>query len=184
MDIYQASQNRVNGLFSSILSKAYIFLFFHIAYILGVDINILALLATLGAISFGVSELSALSSRELKRVFAYSTLGQIGVLFIAISTKNEVAITGAMFLIALHSITKLMLFLGLEILEQRLGSTRLRIFTEFKSPFLITIFAIGFLSLLGLPPFGGFIAKLTILKGLASVGDYILIGAILAYIAD
>ncbi|SFV63882.1 Na(+) H(+) antiporter subunit D [hydrothermal vent metagenome] len=179
VDIYQASGNRVNALFSSILSKAYIFVFFHIAYLLHVDSKFLGFLAVIGIISFAISELSALSSTNMKRVFAYSTLGQIGILFIALSYGNVAVISGAIFLIALHSITKLMLFLSLDILEQKFGHTKTELFKQFSSPFLIIIFAIGFLSLLGLPPFGGFIAKLTILTGLASLQAYLMIGGIL-----
>jgi formate hydrogenlyase subunit 3/multisubunit Na+/H+ antiporter MnhD subunit len=179
VDIYQASTTKVNALFSSILSKAYIFLFFHIAYILNVDTKILSFLAILGAISFTISELSAISSKNIKRIFAYSTLGQIGILFIALSSSSQIALTGAIFLIALHSITKLMLFLSLDILENKFNSININIFSKFNSLFLSFIFVIGFLSLLGLPPFGGFVAKLTILKGLASVGDYLLIFIIL-----
>jgi formate hydrogenlyase subunit 3/multisubunit Na+/H+ antiporter MnhD subunit len=179
VDIYQASTNWVNALFSSIVSKAYIFLFFHIAYTLKVDSTILAFLTTIGIISFAISEISALSSRDIKRIFAYSTLGQIGILFIGLSSVSVTALTGAIFLVAVHAITKFMLFLSLDILEDRFNSTKIEIFAKFNSLFLISIFTIGFLSLLGLPPFGGFIAKLTILKGLASRGDYLLIGAIL-----
>jgi formate hydrogenlyase subunit 3/multisubunit Na+/H+ antiporter MnhD subunit len=179
VDIYQASTNRVNALFSSVLAKAYIFLFFHIAYILHVDIEKLGFLAIIGAISFGVSELSAVSSRDIKRIFAYSTIGQIGVLFIGLSSSSLIAVTGAIFLIALHSVTKLMLFLSLDILEKKFNSTKIEIFAKFNSLFLLIVFAIGLLSLLGLPPFGGFIAKLTILQGLASTEDYLLIALIL-----
>ena len=179
VDIYQATNNKVNALFSSILSKAYIFVFFHIAYLLHVDVKMLGFLAILGAISFAISELSALSSKDIKRIFAYSTLGQIGILFIALSYGNIGVVTGAIFLIAVHSITKLMLFFSLDILEQKFKSTNVDIFEQFKSLFLVTIFAIGFLSMLGLPPFGGFIAKLTILKSLAGMGEYIMIGVIL-----
>ncbi len=179
VDIYQASGNRVNALFSSILSKAYIFVFFHIAYIIGVDVKYLGFVVILGVISFGVAELSALSSKDMKRVFGYSTLGQIGVLFIALSYGSVEVVSGAIFLIALHSITKLMLFFSLDILEDRFKSTKVDIFGKFSSLFLILIFAIGFLSLLGLPPFGGFIAKLTILKGLVAVEAYIMVGLIL-----
>jgi formate hydrogenlyase subunit 3/multisubunit Na+/H+ antiporter MnhD subunit len=179
VDIYQASQNRVNALFSAIISKAYIFLFFHIAYTLKVEPKFLLFVAIIGAISFAISELSALSSRDMKRIFAYSTLGQIGVLFIALSYGNITVVSGAIFLIALHSITKVMLFFALDILKDRFNSVKVDIFGKFRSIFLLLIFSIGFLSLLGLPPFGGFIAKLTILKGLASLEAYMMIGVIL-----
>jgi len=179
VDIYQASSNRVNALFSSILSKAYIFLFFHIAYMLHIDQKLMWFLATMGVISFAVAELSALSSRDTKRIFAYSTLGQIGVLFIALSSGDQKALTGAFFLIVLHSITKLMLFLSLDILNTQFGSSKIDIFSRFRSTFLVILFAIGFLSLLGIPPLGGFIAKIAILEGLAYIQSYYLVGAIL-----
>ncbi len=179
VDIYQASNNRVNALFSSILSKAYIFLFFHIAYILNVDPKFLFFVALMGAISFAIAEISAFSSKDMKRIFAYSTLGQIGVLFIAFSYGSVVAMSGAIFLIVMHSITKLMLFFSLDILQEKFNSVKVDIFGQFRSLFLIFIFTIGFLSLLGIPPFGGFIAKLTILKGLASIKEYFMIGTIL-----
>lgn len=179
VDIYQASSTKINALFSAVLSKAYIFLFFHIAYLLHVDAKLLGFLAILGAVSFGVAELSALKSQHLKRIFAYSTLGQIGILFIALSYGTVELITGAIFLIAMHSITKLMLFLSLDILEQHFKSSRVEIFARFQSLFLMVIFSVGFLSLLGLPPFGGFIAKLTILKGLSSIEAYGMMAVIL-----
>ncbi len=178
-DIYQASSSKVAALFSAILSKSYLFVFFHIAYTLGIQPKYLGFLVILGAISFAVAELSALSSKDTKRVFAYSTLGQLGILFLAFSYGSEAVITGAMFLIFVHALTKLMLFLSLDILEQQLKSTKTEIFKQFNSLFLMVIFTIGFLSMLGIPPFGGFIAKLTILKGLASMGEFLMIGVIL-----
>ncbi|MEA3419736.1 MAG: proton-conducting transporter membrane subunit [Campylobacterota bacterium] len=179
-DIYQASRSKVDALFSAILSKSYLFVFFHIAFILNVPSKYLGFLVVIGAVSFAVAEISALSSRDVKRIFAYSTLGQLGVLFLAFSYGSEVVITGAMFLIFMHSLTKLMLFLSLDILEQHFKSTKIDIFGVYRSLFLTFIFTIGFLSILGIPPFGGFIAKLTILKGLASLGEYVMIIVILA----
>lgn len=179
VDIYQATDNKINALFSAVLSKAYIFLFFHIAYLLGVSGQVLGFVAVIGVITFVVAELSALSSRNLKRLFAYSTLGQIGMLFIAFASANQTAIAGALLLIVLHAVTKLMLFLSLDILEQKFNSTGLELFKQFRSPFLWILFAIAFLSLIGIPPLGGFMAKLTILQGLAAAKAYWMIGVIL-----
>ena len=179
VDIYQAVPTKVASLFSAILSKAYLFVFFHIVYILKVDVTFLSFLMGIGILSFAVAEISALRSKDSKRVFTYSTLGQLGVLFLAFASSDIVIISGAIFLILAHSIAKLMLFLSLDIIEEQMHSTKVEIFAKFQSLFLISIFAIGFLSLLGIPPFAGFIAKLTILKGLASLGQYTMVGAIL-----
>lgn len=178
-DIYQGSSSKVAALFSSILSKSYLFVFFNIAYILNIKPIYFNFLVFIGVLSFIIAEISALSAKDTKRIFAYSTLGQIGILFLAFSYGDVDILTGAIFLVAIHSITKLMLFLSLDILENNFGSTSIDIFKKFNSLFLTTIFAIGFLSLLGIPPFGGFIAKLTILKGFASIEQYGIIAIIL-----
>lgn len=179
-DIYQAAPTRINALFSSLLSKAYLFLFFHLLYTLKPEAGALYFLMMIGLLSFAVAELSALKSRNLKRIFAYSTLGQIGVVFLALATGDPLAVSGALFLIVVHAIAKVILFLGLEILEKETGSVMVDAYARFRSPFLAGLFAIGFLSILGIPPFAGFIAKLTILKGLASAGYLWIVIAILA----
>lgn len=179
VDIYEATSSGIASLFSSILSKAYIFVFFSLVYFLNIDENLFKFLLIIGIVSFIVAEVSALKSQNIKRVFAYSTLGQLGLLFLAFSTKNETVITGALYLIIMHSFAKLMLFLSLDILEKKFDTLSLDIFKKFKSPFLFFIFSIGFLSILGIPPFGGFIAKLTILKGLIEANHIFIIATIL-----
>ena len=167
-DIYEASKPEVNALFSSIVSKAFIFVFFNIVYTLNVDSSYLYFFAILGVVSFFIAEISAYSATNLQRVFAYSTLGQLGVIFLAFSYQNNIILSGAIMLIFLHSITKLMLFLNLKLL-----------YNYGNNIFLTIIFVVGFLSILGIPPFGGFVAKLTILSGLATLKEFITIGAIL-----
>jgi len=179
-DIYQAAPTRIASLFSAVLSKAYLFVFFHILYTLKVDAASLMFLTAIGLLSFAVAELSALRSQDVKRIFAYSTLGQLGVLFLALSSANSLVISGAVFLILVHSVSKVMLFFSLDLVEQKMHSTKVQAFAAFKSPFLFILFAVGFLSVLGIPPFAGFVAKLTILKGFASMGAYWVVGSILA----
>lgn len=179
IDIYDASESSVASLFSSILSKAYIFVFFSLVYILQINQKLLGFLVVVGLISFVVAEIAALKTQNLKKLFAYSTLGQLGLLFLAFSTKNELVITGAFYLVVMDSIAKLMIFLSLDILEKKFDSLSLDIFRKFQSLFLLFIFSIGFLSILGVPPFGGFIAKLTILKGLIEINHIFIIITIL-----
>ena len=179
-DIYQAAPTKIASLFSAVLSKAYLFVFFHILYTLKVDASSFMFLTAIGLLSFAVAELSALRSKNVKRIFAYSTLGQLGILFLALSSASSLVISGAIFLIFVHSVSKLMLFFSLDLVEKKMHSTSVQAFGAFQSPFLLVIFAIGFLSILGIPPFAGFIAKLTILKGFASTGQYWIVGLILA----
>ncbi len=178
-DIYQAAPIRVDALFSAILSTAYLFLFFRLVYRLHPDPVSLHFLSIIGLVSFAVAELSALRSRNLKRIFAYSTLGQLGIAFAAFASTDPMIVAGALFLIGAHSLAKVLLFLGLDALHDAGGSVQVGVFAVFRSPFLVTLFAIGFLSILGIPPLAGFIAKLTILEGFAATGHYWIVGSIL-----
>ncbi|MEA3553337.1 MAG: proton-conducting transporter membrane subunit [Campylobacterota bacterium] len=178
-DIYQATNTKITSLFSSIVSKSFIFVFFNIVYILDIHSSYLYFFSIVGIVSFLIAELSAYGSKDIQRVFAYSTLGQLGVVFLAFSYIHITILSGAIMLIFLHSLTKLMLFLSLDILKQKFKSTKIDIFKKFNSLFLTIIFSVGFLSLLGIPPFGGFIAKLTILSGLSTIGEFVMVGLIL-----
>ncbi len=171
-DVYQASRSAVSGLFSAMLSKSYLFLLFHLAYLLHVSTSQMAFLTLVAALTFAVAEFSALKSRETKRIFAFSTLGQIGLIALALSYGDTALTEAALFLIIVHALAKLMLFLALDLLERRLGSTKSEIFARFESLFLMAVFTVGALSLLGIPPFAGFAAKLSLLKGLAGLEAY------------
>ncbi len=178
-DIYQGSISSVNGLFSSVVAKAYLFVFFHLFYLFGLSSKYMLFVMVIGAITFLVSEFTALNQTNVKRLFAYSTLGQLGILFMALSTNSSETVSGALFHLTSHSISKLLIFLALGILIHHLKSTKISIFGDFKSRFLTIIFAIGFLSILGIPPFSGFVGKILILKGFALSHNYSAIAFIL-----
>lgn len=179
-DIYQGSSSHVAGIFSSVVSKAYLFVFFHLFYLFGLNEKYTLLIMSLGAITFLVSELTALNQKDAKRLFAYSTLGQLGILFLALSSNSSDIISGGLFHLVSHSLSKLMIFLALGILISKMQNTSINIFGNFKSKFLALIFIIGFLSILGIPPFSGFVGKILILKGFAIQSNYWAIGFILS----
>ena len=178
-DIYQGSMSSVNGLFSSVVAKAYLFVFFHLFYLFGLSSKYMLFVMVIGAITFLVSEFTALNQTNLKRLFAYSTLGQLGILFMALSTNSSATVSGALFHLTSHSISKLLIFLALGILIHKFKSAKIDILGSFKSGFLTVILVIGFLSILGIPPFSGFIGKILILKGFALSQNYAAIAFIL-----
>ncbi len=178
-DIYQGSNSFVAGLFSSVVSKAYLFVFFHLFYLFGFNTKYSLLIMSLGAVTFLVSELTALNQKDIKRLFAYSSLGQLGILFFALSSNSSDIVSGALFHLTSHSLGKLLIFLALGILINKFNTTDINIFGDFKSKFLILVFSVAFLSILGIPPFSGFVGKILILKGFALSQNYTAVGFIL-----
>ncbi|MFK5880987.1 MAG: proton-conducting transporter membrane subunit [Sulfurospirillum sp.] len=171
-DIYQGSITPVNGLFSSVVAKAYLFVFFHLFYLFGLNSKYMLFVLVIGGVTFLVSEFTALNQTNVKRLFAYSTLGQLGILFMAFSTDSLTTVSGALFQLTSHSISKLLIFLALGILIHKLKSMKIDILGGFKSTFLTLVLIISFLSVLGIPPFSGFIGKILILKGFALSHNY------------
>ncbi|WP_331773884.1 complex I subunit 5 family protein [Sulfurospirillum sp. 1612] len=178
-DIYQGSSSHVNALFSSVVAKAYMFVFFHLFYLLGLNSKYTIFVMAIGAVTFFISEFTALNQKDIKRLLAYSTLGQIGILFFALASHSSETISGALFQLTSHSLSKLMIFLALGIIISKLKNSKITIVGDFKSSFLALILIIGFLSILGIPPFSGFVGKILILKGFALAHNYIAIAFIL-----
>jgi NADH:ubiquinone oxidoreductase subunit 5 (subunit L)/multisubunit Na+/H+ antiporter MnhA subunit len=115
----------------------------------------------IAGISALVAAGAALIETDLKRIIAYSTVSQIGFIFLGLSIGSELGFAGGLLYILMHGLAKAGLFLCAGIVEQ---NTKTKDITKLGG--LITtmpITAISFLfcafSVMGIPPFGGFFAK-------------------------
>ena len=169
-DIYQGSTSLINALFSGIVVKAYLFVFFHILYLFLPSGEFSVFLIYLGAISMLVAEISGLKQTNLKRLFAYSSLGQVALIFTAFALQNADAIQGALFIAFAHSIAKTIIFLAITTINKEYKSFDIKILKKLNSPFLRAIIIIAMLSLLGIPLFAGFVGKFLVLKSLTIEG--------------
>lgn len=171
-DVYEGSSTLVNGLFSSIVVKAYLFVFFHIFYLFLPAGLYGSFLVFVGAVTMIVAEIVALKQTNLKRIFAYSSLGQIGFIFSTLALESNSAVTAAIFIVIAHSIAKMAIFLTIGIIEHRKGSVDVSILRQIRSPFIVVVMAVAMVSLLGLPPLLGFTGKFLSLKSFATSGDF------------
>jgi NADH-quinone oxidoreductase subunit L len=130
------------------------------------------LAAGLGAITLLVAGLIALVQTDIKRVIAYSTMSQIGYMFLA---AGLTAYGSSMFHLMTHAFFKALLFLGAGIvihalvMEQdmrRMGGLRHLL------PKTYTAMLIGALALAGMPPLSGFFSKDAILSDALAAGSY------------
>jgi NADH-quinone oxidoreductase subunit L len=134
--------------------------------------------AVLGAVTLVAAGLIALVQVDIKRVIAYSTMSQIGYMFLAAGLG---AYANGMFHLMTHAFFKALLFLAAGILIHALageqdirklrGAGRL-------APFTSLVFLAGSLALVGIPPFSGFFSKDSILASALDRGTlgYVLFG--------
>ena len=131
------------------------------------------LVIAIGLITAVMGATMALSSTDLKRVLAYSTVSQIGFMMLAL---GHGALAAAMFHLATHALFKALLFLGAgnvlhavgehsDVDIRRLGGLRSRM------PVTSVVFVIAALALSGIPPLSGFWSKDEILQGIWKDGN-------------
>ncbi|WP_250152262.1 complex I subunit 5 family protein [Ancylobacter radicis] len=151
-------------------------------------------LALLGAAAILVCSVVALRQRRLKLMIAYSTVAQIGYLFLmfiliepGVAPWTTIGWTGGMLQLISHALAKAAMFLAAGLIAEALGHDRIADLAGAGRTVPVSVFAFGLagLSLMGLPPSGGFIAKLlllnaAILSGAWWVAIVISVGGLLA----
>jgi len=159
------------------------------------------ILGALGASAIIFGSVLALRQARLKLLIAYSTVAQIGYLFFlfplapksfvaasgAALAWSGVAWTGGILQMISHAVAKAAMFMAAGLLGEALGHDRIAGFGGVGRvlPMTVAAFALGGMSLMGLPPSGGFVAKWLLLTAAVAEGQWwwavvILIGGLLA----
>lgn len=146
-------------LHSSTMVKAGVYLIVRIApAFLGTILGDLVAIA--GAFTFMAASAVAISQSNAKRVLAYSTIANLGLIICCAGIGNYVALAAAILLIIFHGVSKGLLFLCVGTIEQGIGSRNIEDMQGVMKilPITTIIMVIGMISML-LPPFGVLITK-------------------------
>jgi multicomponent Na+:H+ antiporter subunit D len=119
------------------------------------------LLGALGGAAVLWGSLLALRQRRLKLLLAYSSIAQIGYLFLVFPLGGARAQAGALLLVVSHAAAKGAMFVAAGTIERTVGHDRLAAFRGLagRLPVTFAALALAGVSLMGMPPSGGFIAK-------------------------
>ena len=157
-----------------------------IIYIFGVD----HLFATpssewlLYAAAFTIitASLVALRQQNLKRLLAYSTVAQLSYVVMAVAILKPLAEIGASIHIVAHAFGKITLFFAAGAIYVASKKTELWQLAGIgrRMPWTMAAFTIGALSMIGVPPTGGFVSKWYILAGAFQSNNYVAIFTIIA----
>ena len=166
-DAYSYGTAASSAILSSLVSKSYIFLLIKIFYrVIGLDIikhyhveNILFVFGILGMI---MGSLSAIRQVDIRRMIAFSSVAQIGYIYMGIGLDTEAGILAALFHVISHAASKSMLFISARGLSEVSGDSKL--FKDLKGAGYRNViagagFTVGALSMIGIPLFAGFTSK-------------------------
>jgi formate hydrogenlyase subunit 3/multisubunit Na+/H+ antiporter MnhD subunit len=137
----------------------------------------------LGAAAIVFGSVVALRQQRLKLLIAYSTVAQIGYLFlmfplafdtVSAQLQGGGALTGGMLQAISHATAKAAMFMAAGLIYAVLGHDRIAELGGIARaiPMTIFAFALGGVSLIGLPPSGGFLAKWLLLEAAVATGQW------------
>ena len=128
----------------------------------------------LAAFSAIVAAGAALIETDLKRIIAYSTISQIGFIFLGFAVGGQLAVAGALLYILMHGLAKGGLFLCAGIVEQKTHTKDISKMGGLiaSMPFTAVSFIICAFSVMGIPPLGGFFSKYAVIAGTVATGHY------------
>ncbi len=133
-----------------------------------------AALQGLGVLSMVIGVLLALGQWDMKRLFAYHSISQIGYVVLGLGLGTPLGIAGGIFHLVNHAIFKSLLFLNAGAVEYATGTRQLKRLGGLAGSMPVTgkTSLVASLSISGIPPFNGFWSKLLIIFACVQAGAY------------
>jgi multicomponent Na+:H+ antiporter subunit D len=129
-----------------------------------------------------VGSLAAVSQSDFRRMLAYSSVGQLGIIGVGIGLATPLGFAAALLHIMNHAVMKGCLFLIAASVSFRTGRTDVDGMTGLGSsmPATMAAFSIAALAMVGVPPLAGFFSKFYLAQAGLGEGNWVLVLAVLA----
>lgn len=167
-DAYGYSTISSAAILSSLVSKGYIFLLIKIIYrVIGYEYvansHIFHMIFVFGLCGMIFGSVSAIWEKDIRRMIAFSSVAQIGYIYMGFGLGTEAGMVASLFHILMHSATKSLLFISAMGLTDVSGKSR-DFFNLTGAAYRNKVAGVGFLvgslSMVGIPVFAGFVSKL------------------------
>lgn len=167
-DAYGYSTVSSAAILSSLVSKGYIFLLVKIFYrVAGFDIitdsKVVNILFVFGICGMIMGSVSAIKENNIRRMIAFSSVAQIGYIYMGFGIATEMGVIASLYHIFSHAATKSLLFISASGITDASGdSTNFFDLTGagYRNKLAGVAFTAGSLSMVGFPIFSGFISKI------------------------
>jgi multicomponent Na+:H+ antiporter subunit D len=169
-DVHTAAPGPVNALFSAIMDSLGVLAIARLVFQVfpAGSTPVLGLLMTLGLVSALLGAIMALAQDDLKRLLAFDTISQMGIIVIGLAAGNAAGLAGGIYQLVNHAAFKALLFLAAGAVVHRTGLTKLSQMGGLARhmPIVAAAFVLGSLSIAGLPPLNGYVSLSLIHEGL------------------
>lgn len=166
-DAYGYSTLSSSAILSSLVSKGYIILLIKIFYrVIGIQViresKIIHILFIFGLIGMIMGSVSAIRENNIRRMIAYSSVAQIGYIYMGLGLGSEIGVIASVFHILSHAASKSLLFVAASGITRCSGKNQdfaSLTGAGFRNRLAGIAFTVGSLSMVGFPTFAGFISK-------------------------
>ena len=177
-DSYPTAPTPVTAIFAGLLTKVGVYAIIRTQTLLfpGDGGPSWLLLAIAGA-TMVVGVLGAISHNDVKRILSFHIVSQIGYMIMGLGLYSLAGLAGAIFYIVHHIVVKTTLFLVGGLIEQATGTGALHRLGGMArhTPVIAALFLPAALSLAGIPPFSGFVAKLALVQAGLDAGRPVIV---------
>jgi len=192
---YAYAPSIVTAFFAATATKVAIYLLIRFTFsVFGLSFSFTAvplqvLFLVLGLLGIFAASMAAIYQKNIKHLFAYSSIAQIGYMIVGYSVSTTTGLMATLLHLFNHALMKSALFLALAAVMYRIGSVQLSQFQGLgrQMPLTMAAIVIGGLSLIGVPLTVGFVSKwylilATLENGWWPVAVLILLGSLLAVV--
>lgn len=184
-DTYTYAPAPVVGFISAVMAKVSAYALFRIFYFVlrtdGAAGQALVILGWTSAVAVVAGSILALAQRDIRRMLAYSSIGQMAYITLGLSLGNPDALTGALLHVLNHAMMKGCLFLIVGGVHWHMGVSQIAAFAGMsrRLPFTMAGFVVAALSMVGLPPTAGFFSKWYLLTGAIEAHAWVFVGVLI-----
>lgn len=185
-DAHASAPSPASALLSGLVVKVYVVVMLRLVWgTLGKTFFALlpfkTVLLVLATASIFLGSILAITQVDLKRMLAYSTIAQMGYVFLGLVSGNLIAFSGAVLHIFNHALLKGTLFLAAGAIIWRTGRRKLPdlIGVGRETPLVLLAFSVAALGMAGIPATSGFTSKWLLTVGFLQVGSPLLAWVVL-----
>jgi multicomponent Na+:H+ antiporter subunit D len=185
-DAYTHAPDFLSPLLAALITKAALVAAARIIFwvvgagLLWQQLPLIVYLGWIGAIATLAGAFLALSEQNLKRMFAYAGLSHVGLTVVGISLGNQSGLAGGIFYLLIDAIMQLGLFFTAGVIIHQHGIHEIPELVRVgrRVPLTLATLIVTALSMVGIPPTGGFFGKWFLVLAALKAGNYVAVGVI------
>jgi multicomponent Na+:H+ antiporter subunit D len=174
-DSYPVAITRISAIFAALLTKVAVYAIIRTQTLLFGGDDISAVLLWIAIATMVVGILGALVQDDINRVMSFALVSHIGFMIFGLGVGSVAGVAGVVVYLVHHIVVQATLFLVNGLIRQYVGHTSLRAVRGLTtvSPTLALFFFLPAMSLAGLPPMSGFIAKVALFQAGVEAGGWL-----------